>query len=76
MVKLPYRNKNLNVVNPKKKLGIIINTFVSASIENPAIDYVNEFALHRIVISSTKAYHTKMSITKTVRVISNYKKMV
>ena len=52
--------KTLNVVNPRKKLEIIISTFVSASMENPAIEYVNESTLHQIVISeSSKAYHTK-----------------
>ena len=52
--------KTLNVVNPQKKLAIIISTFVSASMENPAIEYVNESTLHQIVISeSSKAYHTK-----------------
>jgi len=51
---------SLNIQDPKKKLDIIIQSFVSASIENPAIDYVNEATLHNVVISeSTKAYHTK-----------------
>lgn len=50
----------MNVSDPKKKLLIIIKTIVNASKENPAIEYVNEAILHRIVIAeATKAYHTK-----------------
>jgi AcrR family transcriptional regulator len=50
----------MNVEDPKRKLHIIIQTIVDASRENPAIDYVNEAILHRIVIAEgTKAYHTK-----------------
>ena len=50
----------INVENPKKKLKIIIHSFVYASKENPGIDYVNESKLHGIVISEgNKAYHTK-----------------
>jgi AcrR family transcriptional regulator len=50
----------MNVDDPKRQLQIIIQTIVDASRENPAIDYVNEAILHRIVIAEgTKAYHTK-----------------
>ena len=50
----------INVEDPKKKLKIIIHSFVYASKENPGIDYVNESKLHGIVISEgNKAYHTK-----------------
>ena len=50
----------LNVDDPRKKLKIIIHSFVSASKENPGVTYVNESILHRIVISEgMKAYHTK-----------------
>ena len=39
---------------------IIIHSFVSASKDNPSVDYVNESKLHNIVISEGgKAYHTK-----------------
>jgi len=49
-----------NIVDPKKKLRIIINSFVSASRENPDVDYINESILHDVVISEgIKAYHTK-----------------
>lgn len=50
----------LNVDDPKKKLKIIIRSLVSASKENPAVEYVNESILHDIVIAEgMKAYHTK-----------------
>lgn len=54
---------NINTINindPKTKLKIIIHSFVSASIENPMVDYVNESKLQKIVISEgMKVYHTK-----------------
>ena len=50
----------LNIEDPKRKLKIIIKTFVDASKDNPSIDYVNESVLHKIIIADgTKAYHTK-----------------
>lgn len=50
----------MNIEDPKRRLKIIIKTLVSASKENPAIEYVNENVLHKIVISEgSKAYHTK-----------------
>ncbi|NNE28829.1 MAG: TetR/AcrR family transcriptional regulator, partial [Saprospiraceae bacterium] len=50
----------MNIPDPKKKLKIIIKTFVYASKDNPSIDYVNESILHRLIIAEgTKAYHTK-----------------
>lgn len=50
----------MNVVDPEKKLKIVIKTLVEASRENPSINYVNENVLHRIVIEEgVKAYHTK-----------------
>jgi len=52
--------KTFNIEDPKKKLEIILHTFVSISEENPTIDYVNESSLHKVVIAeSTKVYHTK-----------------
>ena len=48
-----------NIENPVKRLKIIIDTFVDATKENPSIDFVNEQALHRIIISEgAKSYHT------------------
>jgi len=50
----------LNVEDPRKKLQIITHSFVSASKNNPGVEYVDESRLHNIVISEgTKAYHTK-----------------
>ena len=50
-----------NIDDPVRKLRIIIKTIVAATRENPAIDYVNESVLHRIVIAEgTKVYHTKL----------------
>ncbi|MCU4175755.1 TetR/AcrR family transcriptional regulator [Carboxylicivirga sp. N1Y90] len=50
----------LNISEPEKKLDIIIEKLVYAYRENPAIEYVNESILHRLVIAeASKAYHTK-----------------
>ncbi len=50
----------MNIEDPKRRLKIIIETFVYASKENPAIEYVNESVLHRLIIAEgSKAYHTK-----------------
>jgi len=50
----------MNIDDPRRRLRIIIDTFVYASKDNPSIDYVNENVLHRLVIAEgTKAYHTK-----------------
>lgn len=55
---IDYNTHNIN--NPREQLKIIIRTLVSASKENPAIDYVNESVLHRLMISEgSKAYHIK-----------------
>ena len=49
-----------NIHEPSQKLNIIISTLVCASRENPAIEYVNESVLHRIIIAEgSKTYHTK-----------------
>ncbi len=67
----------MNIEDPKKRLNIIIRTLVSASKENPSIDYVNESILHRIVIAEgSKAYHTKeVDEENTVGLFTNYKKL-
>ncbi len=50
----------MNIEDPVRRLRIIIKTLVSAQKENPAIDYVNESVLHRIIIAEgSKAYHIK-----------------
>lgn len=70
--------KTFNIEDPKRKLEIILHTFVSISEENPAIDYVNESSLHNIVIAeSTKAYHTKGVDEENKKgFFLNYKEMV
>lgn len=50
----------MNIKDAKSKLQIIIHSFVSASRENPMVEYVNENKLQKIVISDgMKVYHTK-----------------
>ena len=50
----------MNISNPMEKLKIIINSFVSASKNNPGVAYVDESKLHNIVIfEGVKVYHTK-----------------
>lgn len=70
--------KTFNIEDPRKKLEIILHTFVSISEENPAIDYVNESALHRMVIAEgTKSYHTKgVDEENSKGFFLNYKEMV
>lgn len=70
--------KTFNIEDPRKKLEIILHTFVSISEENPAIDYVNESALHRMVIAEgTKSYHTKgVDEENSKGFFLNYKQMV
>ncbi len=49
-----------NIEDPNLRLRIIIKTIVSASKENPSIEYVNESVLHRLIIAEgSKAYHIK-----------------
>lgn len=50
----------MNIECPKLRLRKIIDTLVYASKDNPAIEYVNESVLHRLIIAEgAKAYHTK-----------------
>lgn len=50
----------LNIDDPKKKIEIIIHSFVTASVDNPSTNYVDENKLHSlIVVESTKTYRTK-----------------
>ena len=50
----------LNIEDPKRKLQIIISSFVSASLDNPSTDFVDESKLHSVIIAEgIKAYHTK-----------------
>lgn len=67
----------MNIDDPKRQLKIIIRNLVNASKENPAIDYVNESVLHRLIIAEgTKAYHTKeVDRENTIGFFINYKKL-
>jgi len=67
----------MNIEDPVKRLKIIIKTLVSASKENPSIDYVNESVLHRIIISEgSKAYHIKQVDSENKEgFFINYKKL-
>ncbi len=50
----------LNIDDPIRKLQVIINSFVSASVDNPSTDFVDESKLHSVIITEgVKAYHTK-----------------
>ena len=71
------RINTINVDDPKRKLEIIIYSFVSASQENPSVDYVNESKLHNIVIAEGgKAYHTKEVDTENSKgFFSSYKQL-
>lgn len=49
-----------NIKDPREQLKIIVQSIVSASEENPSVEYVNEHKLHNILIEQGgKAYHTK-----------------
>lgn len=50
----------MNIVDVDKKIKIALSILVESSRKNPAIQYVDENLLHKIVVSeSSKAYHTK-----------------
>ncbi len=65
----------MNIKSPAERLNVIITTLVYAFKENPAIDYVNESVLHRVIIAEgTKAYYTKeVDNENTEGFFSNYK---
>lgn len=47
-----------NIVDPNKKLDIIIDTFVDATRENSSVNFINEKSLHNVVVKeSSKSYH-------------------
>ena len=49
-----------NLDDPIQRLRIIIDTIVDTTRNNPAVDFVDEAALHRIVVAeAAKTYHTK-----------------
>ncbi len=49
-----------NIADPSEKLRIAISILVESSKENPAVDYIDEAVLFKIVLTEgTKTYHTK-----------------
>ena len=68
----------LNIHNPRQKLKIIINALVSATIESPLVDYVNESKLHDVVIAEgIKTYYTKdVNVENSKGFFENYKQLV
>lgn len=68
----------MNIDNPQKKLEIIIHSFVSASVDNPSTDYIDENKLHSIIIAEgTKAYRTKEVDRENVKgFFKNYKQLI
>ena len=58
MFQIDYNSMNIDC--PAKRLKIILTTLVTSSQTNPAVEYVDENRLHRIVVAEgIKAYHTK-----------------
>ncbi len=67
----------MNITDHREKLKVIIKTIVTATMENPAIEYVNENVLHRIIIAEgSKAYHVKdVDKENQQGLFLNYKKL-
>ncbi len=67
-----------NIADSRKKLSIIIKSFVFASQENKQIDFVNESILHDVVIAEgAKVYHTKeVDIENSKGFFKNYKDLI
>ena len=66
-----------NIADPCHRLKIIINTFVQASQNKSANDYIDKGLLHKIVITEgAKAYHTKTVDQKNAEgLFLNYKRL-
>ena len=48
----------MNIKDPVRKLKIVLHNIVNASTESPLTEYINENALHRLIIKeSAKSYH-------------------
>lgn len=57
--RIEFHTANIN--DPKQRLRIAIDTIVDSARPNPAVDFVDEEVLHRIVVAeATKSYHTKL----------------
>jgi len=67
----------MNMENPDEKLKVALSVLVESSQKNPAIGYVDENILHRIVVAeSSKAYHTKLVDKENKEgYFSNYKEL-
>lgn len=67
----------MNIDDVDKKIKIVLSILVESSRKNPAIQYVDENLLHKIVVSeSSKAYHTKtVDIENRDGYFSNYKEL-
>jgi hypothetical protein len=72
------RINSTNIDDPREKLKIVINSFIFASKENPAVEFVNESVLHEVVIAEgMKVYRTKgVDAENTKGFFSNYKSLV
>ena len=59
MVRIDFNT--INITNPIEKLRIVLGIIVDTAHRNTEIEFVDEEALHRIVVQEgTKGYHTKM----------------
>jgi AcrR family transcriptional regulator len=59
-IKFQIEYHSMNITDPLERLRIIIKVLVESAQTRSGIDFVNEEALHRIVIAeATKSYHTK-----------------
>jgi AcrR family transcriptional regulator len=65
----------MNIDDVDKKIRIALSVLVESSQTNPAIGYVDENLLHKIVVAeSSKAYHTKtVDLENKDGYFSNYK---
>lgn len=72
------RINTINIEDPKKKLKIIINSFVAASVDNPSTMYIDENKLHSIMVAEgTKAYRTKeVDEENGKEFFKNYKQLI
>lgn len=70
--------KTINIDAPKKRLEIIIHVIVSASLDDPSTDFVDEDKLHNVVIAEgTKAYRTKEVDQKNGKgIFKHYKQLI
>ncbi len=59
-VKFQIDYNTMNIDSPLRRLRIVISILVESSRTNPAVEYVDENLLHRIVVAeAAKSYHTK-----------------